>query len=114
MATTTMTAWQTASAKWQRVKPFALALGLGLVAGPIITNMAGLQMLSSTAKTHLAEGLVQMQATFCDTQARAEVPEPGKLDWNLRNKLAERFAVMPGSTKASYEVISACSRKLSS
>jgi len=110
--TTTMTTGQRAAAKWRRIKPIAWALAIGLLAGPIISNMLGWQTLSSTAQSRVDEGLVQQQATFCDVQARVEVPEPGKLDWSARNKLAERFALMPGSTKASNDVVNACARKL--
>jgi hypothetical protein len=110
--TTTMTRGQRAAAKWRRIKPIAWALVIGLITGPIISNIAGWQTLSSTAKSRLDEGLIQQQATFCDVQARAEVPEPGKLDWSARNKLAERFALMPGLTQASADVVNACARKL--
>lgn len=113
MATTTPTLMQRTAAKWEHYKPRLWALAIGLIAGPIITNMAGWQVLSSTSASRVSDGMVQQQAAFCDARARVEVPEPGKLDWSARNTLAERFAVMPGTTKPASDVVSACSRKLS-
>ena len=116
MATTikpTPTMMQSLAARWDRLRPRFWALVLGLVAGPIISNFAGMQTLSSTATQRVQTGLVEQQAQYCDALARAEVKEPGKLDWTARNKLAERFAIMPGATAASYEVTNLCSRKLS-
>ena len=33
-----MSVWETATGKWQRMKPLAIALGVGLLAGPLISN----------------------------------------------------------------------------
>jgi len=114
MATTSPTRMQAASAKWNHYKPRLWAFAFGLLAGPIITSIAGWQVLSSTANTRLSEGLVQQQAAYCDAQARVEVPDPSKLDWSARNALAEKFAAMPGGpTGSRSDIVSACSRKLS-
>ena len=115
MATTTPTlpARQTLTARWERIKPRFWALVIGLIAGPIISNFAGLQTLSSTASQRVLSGVAEAQAMICDARARAEVADPSKLDWSDRNKLAEKFAIMPGATTATYEVTNLCSRKLS-
>ena len=115
MATPTpkLTTLQSITARWEALRPRFWALVIGLIAGPIISNFAGLQTLASTATQRVQTGIVEQQAMFCDARARAEVAEPGKLDWSARNKLAERFSVMPGATAAVYDVTSLCSRKLS-
>lgn len=96
----------------KRAGAVAWGLAFGLIAGPLLSNAIGWQMLSSTARTRISESLVQQQAMFCDVQARLEVPEPGKLEWITRLQLAERFALMPGATRPDYDVVSACARKL--
>ena len=113
MATMNPTRMQAASLKWARYQPRLWALAIGLIAGPIITNFAGWQTLSSTAAQRVLSGVAEAQAMICDARARAEVADPSKLEWSDRNKLAERFAIMPGATTATYEVTNLCSRKLS-
>ncbi len=107
-----MTTWQTATSKWTTIKPTVIGLAIGLVAGPLISNYLGWQVTSSSAQTQLRDGVVETQAAFCNTWARAAVAEPGKLDWNARTELAKKWAVMPGSTAAESDVTSACARKL--
>jgi hypothetical protein len=103
---------QSAGAEWQRIKPRFFALVIGLLAGPVITNLVGLQILTSTAARRAQAGLVEQQAQFCEARARAEVPHPASLDWNGRNELARRFAAMPGAT-ATREAAFACALRLS-
>jgi len=100
-----MTAWS----KWTAAKPAAIALVIGLVAGPLISNAIGWQVTSGTARAELHDRLV---AVFCEARARAEVPTAAKLDWEARYALAGKWAVMPGSAPADPDVTSACSRKL--
>ena len=111
MSTTTM---QTAKARWQTVKPKLTYLVIGLIAGPIITSLAGWQVLSGTARDQLHAGIVEQQATFCAANAHTEMPDTSKLDYTGRNDLAKKWAVMPGATVAESDVTSACARKLSS
>jgi hypothetical protein len=111
MSTTTM---QTATARWQTVKPKLLYLVIGLIAGPIITSIAGWQVLSGTARDQLRTGLVEQQASFCAVNARTEIPDTSKLDYTARNDLAKKWAVMPGTATAASDVASACARKLAS
>jgi hypothetical protein len=87
---------------------------IGLIAGPIITSIAGWQVLSGTARDQLRSGMVEQQATFCAANARIEVPDTSKLDYSARNDLAKKWAVMPGTTTAESDVTNACARKLAS
>ena len=95
--------------RWESIKPLAIALVIGLVAGPIISNLAGFQMLRSTAAEQNRMSGVAVQAEICAAQARAATPDTAALAWNLRRDLADRWAVMPGSTEADSGVASACS-----
>ena len=109
MSVTTM---QVAAARWQTIKPKAIYFAIGLIAGPLITSMAGWQVLSGTARDQLHAGLVEQQASFCAVNARTEVANTSELDYSARNELAKKWAVMPGATKAESDVTNACARKL--
>ncbi len=111
MSTTTM---QTAAARWQTVKPKVVYLAIGLIAGPLITSFAGLQVLSGTARDQTRAGIVELQAMICAAQARTEVADTSKLEWTARSDLAKKWAVMPGATTADPDAASACARKLAS
>ena len=112
MTQTPMTLRQTAAAKWQTFKPVAIALVIGLVSGPLISNYLGWQVTSSTARAQIHAGIVEQQAAFCEVKARADMKDPGKLDWSARNDLAKKWAVMPGQTSADSDVAYACAGKL--
>lgn len=103
----------TASA-WESAKPKVMYLIIGLIAGPIITNMAGWQVLSGTAREQVEASITEQQASFCAVRARSEVPVTSQLDYTARNDLAKKWAVMPGATTAQPDIISACARKLAS
>ena len=107
-----MTTWENAASKWKAAKPAAIALAIGLVAGPLISNYVGLQVTSRTARAEIHAGIVEQQAAFCDARARADVPAPGKLEWTARYELAVKWAVMPGAAPADADVTSSCARKL--
>jgi hypothetical protein len=111
MSTTTM---QTATARWQTVKPKLLYLVIGLIAGPIITSIAGWQVLSGTARDLVHASVIEQQATFCAANARTEMPDTSKLDYTARTVLAKKWAVMPGTKTAESEVTNVCARKLAS
>lgn len=98
--------------RWELVKPRAIALAVGLVLGPFISNYLGWQVTSGKAQTQLNQAVVEQQALFCEARARADVKEPGKLDYTGRRNLAEKWAVMPGKTAAESTVVSACADKL--
>jgi hypothetical protein len=107
MATTS-----TAASKWESAKPKLTYFVIGLIAGPIITSIAGWQVLSGTARDQLQAGMVEQQATFCAANARTEIPDTSKLDYSARNELAKKWAIMPGTTTAASDVTNACARKL--
>jgi hypothetical protein len=105
---------KTAAAKWESAKPKVIYLAIGLIAGPVITNMAGLQVTSGAAQNRVRAGIVEQQALFCEAKARADVAEPGKLEWSARADLAKKWAAMPGATATDSNVVSACASKLAS
>jgi hypothetical protein len=107
-----MTAWENAASKWTAAKPAAIALAIGLVAGPLISNYIGWQVTSGTARAEVHAGIVEQQAMFCEARARAAMPTAAKLDWTARYELAGKWAVMPGSAPADSDVTSACATKL--
>jgi hypothetical protein len=107
-----MTAWENAASKWTAAKPAAIALVIGLVAGPLISNYIGWQVTSRTARAEIHAGIVEQQAVFCEARARADVPTAATLDWTARYELAGKWAVMPGSAPADSDVTSACATKL--
>jgi hypothetical protein len=111
MSTTTM---QTATARWQTIKPKAIYLVIGLIAGPLVTSVAGLQVLSGTAREQTRAGVVELQAVICAAQARTEVADTSKLEWTARTDLAKKWAVMPGATTADPALASPCAGKLAS
>lgn len=98
--------------KLARMKPLAIALGIGLLAGPFISNSIGWQVTSGTAKAQVRTGLVEQNALICAAKARAEVKETGKLDWDARSALAKKMAVMPGMPDPDWELTTACANKL--
>jgi hypothetical protein len=97
---------------WDSIKPKILYLAIGLVAGPVLSGILGLQVLTSTATNQAEAGMVDQQATFCAANAHLETADTSKLDYTARNELAKKHAVMPGGAAADSEVISACSKKL--
>jgi len=105
---------KTAASRWESIKPKLMYFVIGLIAGPIITSIAGWQVTSSSAKSQVHAGIVEQQALFCEAKARADVAQPNKLQWSERSDLAKKWAIMPGETTADYDVISACANKLGS
>jgi hypothetical protein len=101
-----------ASLRWDSVRPYATALVIGLIAGPILTMALGLQVLESTADKRSDQAAVAIQAQICAAQARTAEPMAADLNWQSRAELAERWAVMPGSSQAAPGVASACSNIL--
>jgi hypothetical protein len=105
---------RTTATRWQTIKPKAVYLAIGLIAGPLLTSFTGLQVLSGTARDRTHAGVVELQATICAAQAHTEVADTGKLEWTVRSDLAKKWAVMPGATTADPDVASACAGKLAS
>jgi hypothetical protein len=100
------------SSLWVERKPQLIALAVGLIAGPLISNYAGWQVTSGSARAQVRAGIVETQATYCEVRARTAVAAPDKLDWSARVDLARKWAVMPGADSADSDVASACERKL--
>ncbi|WP_341705075.1 hypothetical protein [Ferrovibrio sp.] len=98
--------------QWQSIKPLAIAFAIGLVAGPIATNIGGFQVLSSTAQQRTEMASVAVQARICAAQALIADPKAADLGWSERRELAAHWAVMPGSDTAVDGVASACSNLL--
>ncbi|MBR0645642.1 hypothetical protein [Plastoroseomonas hellenica] len=113
MSSSTTTMRETMAAKWAAAKPLAIALVVGLVAGPIISGITGYQIRASTAQAAARAGIVEQQAAFCAERARASGSVTGTLDYQTRNNLARQFAVMAGAATPDPDVVYACSTKLS-
>ena len=112
MSSHTATMRETAAAKWAAAKPVAIGLGVGLIAGPVISGLAGFQVRTSTAQAAARAGVVEQQAAFCAERARAAAGGTAPLDWQARTDLARKWAAMPGSAVVDPEVVYACSGKL--
>ncbi|MBC4015519.1 hypothetical protein [Siccirubricoccus deserti] len=112
-ATKPATMMETAAAKWAEWKPIAIGVVIGLIAGPIVSSIAGFQTRTSTAEAATRAGIVEQQAMFCAERARGAMPAGAAVpEWNARNELARKWAIMPGATTADPEVVYACSGKL--
>ena len=109
MSATTM---KMATSRWESVRPKLMYFVIGLISGPLITSIAGWQVLSSTARDQVRAGVVEQQATFCASKARAEVANTSTQEYGVRYELATKWAIMPGATKADSDVAQACNRKL--
>ncbi|WP_341896475.1 hypothetical protein [Ferrovibrio terrae] len=108
------TTWQDRlAAQWTTIKPLALMLALGLVAGPLISNYVGWQVTRGSADRQSTASAVDQQAMICSALAKVENGNPGALDWSARRELAEKHAIMPGRTVADSGVVNACIGKLS-
>lgn len=94
--------------RWEAIKLPAIALAIGLIAGPLISNFMGWQVSRGTADRQSHTSAVHQQALVCAAMARAGMPDTASLDWSARRELGEKFAVMPGRTVAEPDVASAC------
>jgi hypothetical protein len=107
-----MIRWEEVASKWKVAKPWAVALIIGLIAGPLISNYLGWQVTSGMARAQIHAGIVEQQAVYCDARARAEVSAPGELAWTARYELAQKWSAMPGGGPADSDVTSVCASKL--
>jgi hypothetical protein len=113
IAPSTLTARDRWSALWRSPWTPALTLVVGLIAGPFISSAFGWQVSADTARTQARASMIELQAAYCNAQARADVRESGvQLDWRVRTDLAQRWAAMPGSIGPNPDVVRACERKL--
>lgn len=107
------TTWQQRfGERWTSIKPVAVALAIGLVAGPLISNSMGWQVTQGRADRQSHASAVEQQAMICAAQARGATPDTANLNWTLRRELAEKFAVMPGRETAESDVVNACTQIL--
>ena len=107
-----MSIWETAARKWQAMKPLAIALGVGLLAGPFISNAMGWQVTAGASTVRARADVVEQRAMICAAKARAEMPDTSKLDWSARSDLAKKMAVVPGFPDQDSEIARACADKL--
>ena len=100
-------------AAWHKAKFAVVALAVGLVAGPFLSNALGWQVTAGSARAQVRAGIVEQRAAYCEAQARADVQERnGQIDWRVRNDLANKWAVMPGTKIVELDVVKACALKL--
>ncbi|WP_137181681.1 hypothetical protein [Roseomonas sp. AR75] len=100
------------AARWALAKPMVMGLAIGVVAGPIISGLAGFQIRTSTAAAAERASLVSLQAEVCSERAKAASPGFDTTNWQVRNDLARQWAAMPGSTAVDQDVVYACSTRL--
>lgn len=98
--------------KWEKVKPLAVAVCIGLVAGPFISNSIGWQVTSGALERQLHAAVIEQQANFCLERIQATGVNTSDIEYSARRDLAEKWAVMPGQDSAEYDVIRACSDKI--
>jgi hypothetical protein len=58
---------------WQKAQPGVLALLLGLILGPIISNNLGWQMTSGAARAAERAAIIEQAALICEQRARDDV-----------------------------------------
>ena len=95
----------------------AIALVIGLVAGPIITNIIGWQVTSGALEEQVRAAVVEQQVLFCEERARTD---PGytdaatfkALEFNARREFVTPHALMPGQDSADRAVVNACMNKI--
>ena len=98
--------------RWQRAQPLVLALAMGLLLGPIISNNLGWQMTSGAARAAARAAIVEQAALICEQRARDDIAEPSKLDRDERGELAKKWSLIVKGQGVDADVIGACSRKL--
>lgn len=97
---------------WESARSKLFVFLVGLMAGPLVSNLAGWQVTSGTAHAQLQSGLLAQEASNCEARARGEAGDTSKLDWAVRRTLATKWALIPGATSADSHVVSECARKL--
>ncbi|MEK9970283.1 MAG: hypothetical protein VW600_14180 [Ferrovibrio sp.] len=98
--------------QWTVLKPLALVLILGLVAGPLISNYMGWQVTRGFAERQSRASAVDQQAMICAALAHRDTADTAALGWAERRSIAEKYAVMPGRDAADSDVVRACTELL--
>jgi hypothetical protein len=68
------TMMQKAAATWAEWKPIATGVAIGLIAGPIVSGIAGFQTRTSTAEAASRAGIIEQQAMFCAARPPTGTP----------------------------------------
>lgn len=104
---------------WERAKPYAVGLVIGLIAAPVIGLWHGGLVTSGTRDGQVQAARIDAQALICERLAREHRVDTGDTTEltgfngrGARNELAARFAVMPGQEAADNAVQRACADKL--
>lgn len=64
--------------RWENARFAAVALMIGLVAGPYMSNFLGWQVTSGTALARERAGIVEQLASICDAQGAHRSAESGQ------------------------------------
>jgi len=107
-----MSPMQTAQSQRQAMKPVVIALVIGLLAGPMISNYTGWQVTRETAWAETRDSVLDQFASLCAERARADVADAAKLDWADRSQLAKKWVTAPTAPFADLDVSGACAQKL--
>jgi len=94
--------------QWDSKKQLILGIIIGLLVGPLISGTMGWQVSRAFLVRSVHKAVVSQQSAFCEFRARAEVKEPGKMEFTARYELAEKWAKLPGQTDTDSDVVSAC------
>ncbi len=95
----------------------AIALVIGLVAGPILTNLVGWQVSSGALDEQVRAAVVEQQVLFCEERARTDPAYTDAaafkaLGTSARREFVTLHALMPGQDSADRAVVNACVNKL--
>ena len=107
-----MSAMTTVQGKWAKVKPRFMAVCLGLMVGPFISNAIGWQVTSGALERQLHAAVIEQQANFCLERIQATGTNTNGIDFGTRRDLAEKWGTMPGQESAEYDVVRACSEMI--
>ena len=107
-----MSILDTVKSKWEKMKPIVIALALGLIVGPFISNMIGWQVTSGALEEQVRTAVVEQQALFCVERIRATGQDTSGFEYSALKDLAKRWSVMQDQDSADYDVAYACSVKL--
>ena len=97
---------------WAQYKHILLALGIGLLVGPFISNAMGWQLPAAKAEDAVRQAVQEQQVSMCNYLSRQDMPDPSKLDFSARTKIAEAHATMPWESEVRSGVMYGCADKL--
>ena len=100
------------SRRWSTIKTAVAFLVIGVVAGPIVTTVTGLQVSRSTLDRRMHATIIDQKSNYCVGRITEGEARYQGLTYSDRLDLARKYAVMPGAKEADYEVVTECSNKL--